>query len=93
MQDAAAMVRDYVKWDDQPISLTDFSDSAVRAYKIAMTPPMMPVLLVADASFRNVRFKGRELRIPKVPCHPRRKAIQRRLRRRRGCWLPRRIRY
>src|SRR6202167_2956590 len=48
VQDAAAMVRDYVKWDDSPTSLQHFAESAVRAYKIAMTPPMAPVLLVAD---------------------------------------------
>jgi len=47
VQDAAAMVRDYIKWDDLPISLPHFAESAVRAYKIAMTPPTMPVLLVA----------------------------------------------
>jgi acetolactate synthase I/II/III large subunit len=46
-QDPAAMVRDYVKWDDQPLSLQAFAESAVRAYKIAATPPMMPVALVA----------------------------------------------
>src|SRR6184192_1225791 len=49
VQDAAAMVRDFVKWDDVPMSLTHFAESAVRAYKIAMTPPMAPVLLVADS--------------------------------------------
>src|SRR5579864_1170972 len=36
VQDAAAMVRDYVKWDDAPASLPHFAESAVRAYKIAM---------------------------------------------------------
>ena len=36
------MVRDYAKWDDAPISLQHFAESAVRAYKIAMTPPMAP---------------------------------------------------
>jgi thiamine pyrophosphate-dependent acetolactate synthase large subunit-like protein len=41
VQDAAAMVRDFIKWDDQPVSLPHFAESAVRAYKIAMTPPMM----------------------------------------------------
>src|SRR5712691_2911012 len=30
VQDAAAMVRDYTKWDDSPISLTHFAESAVR---------------------------------------------------------------
>jgi acetolactate synthase-1/2/3 large subunit len=53
VQDAAAMVRDYVKWDDLPLSLPHFAESAVRAYKIAMTPPMLPVLLVADAELQE----------------------------------------
>ena len=44
----ALIVRDYVKWDDEPASLPAFAESAVRAYKIAMTPPMGPVLLVVD---------------------------------------------
>jgi thiamine pyrophosphate-dependent acetolactate synthase large subunit-like protein len=37
-----------VKWDDEPASLSAFAESAVRAYKIAMTPPAEPVLLVVD---------------------------------------------
>jgi acetolactate synthase I/II/III large subunit len=40
--DPAALVRDFVKWDDQPASLQHFAESAVRAYKIATTPPMAP---------------------------------------------------
>ena len=47
-QDMALIVRDYVKWDDEPASLAAYAESAVRAYKIAMTPPMEPVLLVVD---------------------------------------------
>jgi len=38
VQDAALMVRDFLKWDDLPMSLQHFAESAVRAYKIAMTP-------------------------------------------------------
>ena len=53
VQDAAAMVRDFIKWDDQPISLPHFAESAVRAYKIAMTPPMMPVLVVIDGGLQE----------------------------------------
>jgi acetolactate synthase I/II/III large subunit len=52
-QDAAAIVRDCLKWDDAPISLDHFAESAVRAYKIAMTPPMAPVLLVADGELQE----------------------------------------
>jgi acetolactate synthase-1/2/3 large subunit len=53
VQDAAAMVRDYTKWDDEPRSLTHFAESAVRAYKVAMTPPMAPVVLVADGHLQE----------------------------------------
>jgi len=68
VQDAAAMVRDFVKWDDLPISLQHFAESAARAYKIATTPPTMPVLLVADSDLQEtpVRDNAR-LHIPKLP--------------------------
>jgi hypothetical protein len=67
VQDAGAMVRDFTKWNDTPASLQHFAESAVRAYKIAMTPPMMPVLLVADTELQdNAVPKGVALRIPKL---------------------------
>src|SRR5437763_9140243 len=53
VQDAAALVRDFVKWDDLPVSLPHFAESAVRAYKIAMTPPLGPVLIVADSELQE----------------------------------------
>jgi len=53
VQDAAAMVRDYTKWDDTPMSLQHFAESAIRAYKIAMTSPTMPVVLVADGDLQE----------------------------------------
>jgi len=67
VQDAAAMVRDYVKWDDTPASLAHFAESAVRAYKIAMTPPTLPVVLVADAELQeNPIPDSLALKIPKL---------------------------
>src|SRR5205814_2861470 len=48
VQDAASLVRDFTKWDDTPLSLTHFAQSAVRAYKIAITVPMGPILLTVD---------------------------------------------
>src|SRR5258708_13595218 len=48
VQDGAAMLRDFTKWDDLPISLPQFWGSAVLASKIAFTPPMMPVVWIAD---------------------------------------------
>jgi thiamine pyrophosphate-dependent acetolactate synthase large subunit-like protein len=66
-QDVAAIVRDCVKWDDLPASLNHFSESAVRAYKIAMTPPMMPVLLVLDGDLQeNPIPADASLHIPKL---------------------------
>src|SRR5580693_8397694 len=68
VQDAASMVRDYTKWDDSPVSLGGFAESAVRAYKIAMTPPMEPVVIVADAVLQEepVPEADRRLQIPKL---------------------------
>jgi len=66
VQDAASMVRDFVKWDDLPASLPHFGESAVRAYKIAMTPPMMPVLLVADLDLQENPHPEAWPRIPKL---------------------------
>src|ERR1700687_3880256 len=67
VQDVAAMVRDFVKWDDLPISLPHFAESAVRAYKIAMTTPSMPVLVVADADLQESPIsKDAKIHIPKL---------------------------
>jgi len=67
VQDAAALVRDFCKWDDLPISLQHFAESAVRAYKIAMTPPTMPVLIVADGGLQEDPIApDAALRIPKL---------------------------
>ena len=67
VQDAAAMVRDYTKWDDTPWSLTHFAESAVRAYKVAMTPPMAPVVLVLDGHLQEEPIaKSAELKVPRL---------------------------
>jgi acetolactate synthase I/II/III large subunit len=65
--DPGALVREFVKWDDQPASLQHFAESAVRAYKIATTLPMAPVLLSLDAELQENPIADREsLRIPKL---------------------------
>ena len=61
------MARDITKWDDTPMSLQHFAESAIRAYKIAMTPPMMPVILVADAKLAEDPVPpNAKLHIPKL---------------------------
>jgi thiamine pyrophosphate-dependent acetolactate synthase large subunit-like protein len=67
VQDASAMVRDYIKWDDTPVSLQHFAESAVRAYKISMTVPRGPVILVADGDLQEHAVGNRaKLHIPKL---------------------------
>ena len=64
-QDMGSLVRDYVKFDDEATTLERFAESAMRAYRIAMTPPMGPVLLVVDAALQESRMTDRAaLRIP-----------------------------
>src|SRR5262245_49189036 len=65
-QDMALIVRDYVKWDDEPASLGAFAESAVRAYKIAMTPPMEPVLIVLDHDMQERPLPATPPRIPRL---------------------------
>jgi acetolactate synthase-1/2/3 large subunit len=69
VQDPAAMVRDYTKWDDAPVSLGHFAESAVRAYRIATTPPQGPVVLTADAVLQEEPVSEEQmgrLRVPKL---------------------------
>ena len=67
VQDAAAMVRDYTKWDDFPWSLTHFAESAVRAYQVAMTPPMAPVVIVLDGGLQEHPIpRSERLAIPRL---------------------------
>jgi acetolactate synthase I/II/III large subunit len=68
-QDGAALVRDFTKFDDYPWSLQSFAESAVRAHVLATTPPMAPVLIVADADLQEAPLRPEQeskLRIPKL---------------------------
>ncbi|MFB3886374.1 MAG: thiamine pyrophosphate-binding protein [Thermodesulfobacteriota bacterium] len=44
------LVRDYVKWDDQPYSIESVPDSFARAYRIANTEPKGPTYICFDVS-------------------------------------------
>ena len=65
-QDVGALVRSFTKWDDAPVSLNHFAESAMRGYKIAMTPPYGPVVISVDKYLQeNPIPEGMKLRIPK----------------------------
>ncbi|MBZ5698530.1 MAG: thiamine pyrophosphate-binding protein [Acidobacteriia bacterium] len=64
--DPAALVREMTKWDDNPSTLQLFAESAVRAYRISMTPPTMPVCLVTDWALQEKPIRESNLTIPKL---------------------------
>ena len=66
-QDINALVRDFTKWDDTPVSLQHFSQSFVRAYKIAMTPPYGPVAISLDAGLQQEPMKEHGGEKPYIP--------------------------
>src|SRR3954449_3819324 len=59
------LVRDYVKWDDQPPSLAAGAESLTRAYKVATTQPTAPVYVCFDTELQEMRAEG-ELSVPDI---------------------------
>jgi acetolactate synthase I/II/III large subunit len=47
------LVRDYVKWDDQPHTLAAVPESLLRAYRIAVTEPQGPVYVCYDVDLQE----------------------------------------
>ena len=52
-RDQAALVRHFVKWDDQPASPAAARESLLRAHALARTVPMAPVYIVLDAEMQE----------------------------------------
>lgn len=71
-QDVNALVRDFTKWDDSPVSLQHFAESVVRAYKISTTPPYGPVAIALDAGLQESTVHDpKSLSIPRfIPSAP-----------------------
>jgi acetolactate synthase-1/2/3 large subunit len=66
-QDINALVRDFTKWDDTPVSLQHFAQSFVRAAKFAMTPPHEPVMLTLDAGVQEAPINEHERKTLYIP--------------------------
>ncbi len=66
-QDINALVRDFTKWDDTPVSLQHFAQSFVRAYKYAMTPPYGPVMIALDAGIQQEALKEKDAKALYTP--------------------------
>ncbi len=51
--DQAALVRHFVKWDDQPASVAAAIESLLRAHQLATTLPRAPVYVCLDVSLQE----------------------------------------
>ena len=87
VQDAAAMVRDYIKWDDTPASLQHFARiGGARVQDRDDAAARCPVVIVADSELQE-RPCRRQERTARSEAHARRAAAGR-FRRRRGAGAP-----
>jgi thiamine pyrophosphate-dependent acetolactate synthase large subunit-like protein len=57
-QDQGALVRNFIKWDDQPASVAALPESFLRAYQQADTGPKGPVYVCIDAAIQEERIEG-----------------------------------
>ena len=53
MRDQGALVRSYVKWDDQPASIEAAEEALIRAMQITCTAPTAPVYLNLDSDIQE----------------------------------------
>jgi thiamine pyrophosphate-dependent acetolactate synthase large subunit-like protein len=65
-QDMGSIVRDFVKFDDEATTMERFAEASMRAYRIAMTPPMGPVLLTVGAELQESMVARGSVRIPEL---------------------------
>jgi acetolactate synthase I/II/III large subunit len=63
------LVRDFVKWDDQPASVEAVPDSFIRAYRLATTEPMGPVYICYDGDVQEKRLES-EVTFPSLDRYP-----------------------
>ena len=68
------LVRDFVKYDDQPYSLESVPESLLRAYRIATTDPQGPVYVCLDADLQeqcmNAPLLVPDARLYRAPAAP-----------------------
>ena len=56
-RDQGALVRGYVKWDDQPASTQSSVESVIRAHQIATTAPFGPTYVCLDVTVQEQKLE------------------------------------
>ncbi|MGH7832685.1 MAG: thiamine pyrophosphate-binding protein [Candidatus Binatia bacterium] len=59
------IIRDFVKWDDQPIGVESIPSSILRGYRLAVSDPKGPVYLCFDVSDQEAALE-KEIPLPDV---------------------------
>src|SRR5262245_49175881 len=79
--DQAALIRHFIKWDNQPASLPAAAEAMLRAAQIARTAPCGPTYIVFDTIMQEAKL-GNPLPLPDVarfaasrPVHPAPEAV------------------
>ncbi|OUS79685.1 thiamine pyrophosphate-binding protein, partial [Rhodococcus sp. NCIMB 12038] len=67
--DQAALVRPFIKWDDQPLSVEATVESLARAWDIARTAPTGPTYVCLDAAVQEEPL-DRDVSLPVVEATP-----------------------
>lgn len=62
-KDQAAMIRPYIKWDDQPVSVPAALEALVRANNITRAAPAAPTYVCLDVSMQERRLE----QMPELP--------------------------
>ena len=62
--DMGALVRGITKWDVQPRSLAEAIVAIQRAYQVAITPPMAPVMITLTGEIQKEETAGRTVPVP-----------------------------
>jgi thiamine pyrophosphate-dependent acetolactate synthase large subunit-like protein len=57
------LVRDFVKWDDQPVGIESIPSSMMRGYRIAMSDPPGPIYLCFDVTDQETAI-DKEIPLP-----------------------------
>ncbi len=65
-RDQGALVRSFIKWDDQPASVPAAVEALLRAMRVATTPPCGPVYVNLDAAIQEDRLPAGAPALPQV---------------------------
>ncbi|KAH8811113.1 acetolactate synthase II [Xylogone sp. PMI_703] len=62
--DIASIVRNYVKWDDQPTSVNSAVRSLIKATAVTSVKPCAPTMVVLDVGLQESKVEESEVKMP-----------------------------